>query len=89
MFRYVAERFVVVDRQGRTMALRWCGVRPAGDQLLICLRTSATASLAGARVRNTLLTEWLADQVNIVQATYGGRRQTLLFTPGTGAKLLP
>jgi len=29
-----------------------------------------------------------ADQVNVVQVSYDGRRRTLLFTPRDGAKAL-
>jgi hypothetical protein len=35
------------------------------------------------------LHELFTDQVNLVQASYGGRRRMLMFTPGTGAKPLP
>ena len=39
-------------------------------------------------MRHALLTEVFGDQVNVVQASYDGRRETLLFTPGDGAKPL-
>jgi hypothetical protein len=35
------------------------------------------------------LSEVFADQVNIVQASYGGARRTLLFTPRDVMKALP
>ena len=89
MFRYVAERFAVATRGAGPVALRWCGVRRSGEVLLLCLRAAAVPALAGARVRSALLNESFADQVNLVQANYGGRRQMLLFTPGTGVKPLP
>ena len=89
MFRYVAERFAVAAPGAGPVALRWCGVRRSGDVLLLCLRATAVPALAGARVRSALLNESFADQVNLVQASYGGRRRMLLFTRGTGAKPLP
>ena len=88
MFRYVTRRFTLFDRAGRVVPLRWCGVRRVGEQLFVCLRASAVASPAGGRIRNTLLTELFTDQVNIVQASYGGRRRTLLFT-SPAVKALP
>lgn len=88
VFRYVATRFTVVSARGEALAFRWCGARRVGVQLFVCLRAPAAAPLAGARVRSTILTDAFADQVNIVQATYDGRRKTLLFTRGDGAKVL-
>ena len=90
MFRYVVERFGVATVPGtRPVAWRWCGVRQAGDVFLICLRAAGVPALAGARVRSALLNEVYADQVNLVKASYGGRRQMLLFTPRDSAKPLP
>jgi hypothetical protein len=83
VFRYVAARFAVVTARGETLPFRWCGARRAGVQLFVCLRPPA-----GARVRSAILSETFADQVNIVQASLGGRRQTLLFTRGDGLKAL-
>ena len=89
MVRYVTARFTLFDRAGRVVPLRWCGARRVGEQLFLCLRASAAASPSGGRVRNTLLTELFTDQVNIVQASYGARRHTLLFTSAAGTKALP
>jgi hypothetical protein len=89
MFRYVAERFAVATPGAAPVAWRWCGVRREGDVLLLCLRATDVRPLAGARVRSALLTEVFADQVNLVQANYGGRRRMILFTPRDGAKPLP
>ena len=55
---------------------------------LILIGIAVLARAAGARVRSAILCETFRDQVNIVQASYGGRRQTLLFTPGDGPKTL-
>ena len=89
MYRYVAARFAVAAPGGSPVALRWCGVRRSGEVLLVCLRATAVGGLAGARVRSALLTEVFTDQVNLVRASYGGRRQMLLFTPRDGVKGLP
>ena len=89
MLRYVTERFSVVAPSAGRVALRWCGARRQGDALFLCLRATAPGSPAGARMSNTLLNEVFADQVNIVQASYGGRRRTVLFTSRDGLKSLP
>jgi hypothetical protein len=67
----------------------WCGIRRTGDLLWLCLRAPAAQGLSGLRVRVALLFDRYADQINIVQATYGGRRVALLFTSGDEAKPLP
>jgi hypothetical protein len=89
VYRYVAARFTLRDAGGRAVALRMCGSRRARDVVVVCLRAAGTDSPAGARVRSVLLTELYADQVNLVKATYGGRRVMLLFSRGDGAKPLP
>ncbi len=86
---YVRPRLALTDRAGRPIPLRWERAEPAGDALVLRLRGHAPAGLAGVRVRQMLLCERFDDQVNIVQAAYGGRSATLLFTPGDDAKALP
>ncbi len=88
VFRYVVARFSMLTARGQPLTFTWCGVRRVGVQLFICLRAAAPAPPPGARVRSAILSETFTDQVNIVQSSYGGRRQTLLFTPGDGPKLL-
>jgi len=85
---YVAATFTLADRAGRPLALSWCGYDRSGDLLWLCLRASAPGGLAGARVHARMLFEVFDDQVNIVQVADGGRRNTLLFTKGDGAKRL-
>lgn len=87
MARYVMQRFTIAH--GRAVALQWCGVKRAGETLLLCLRGSDAAGLSGLRVLSTLLREHFDDQVNMVQATYGGRRHMLLFTKRDNARVLP
>jgi hypothetical protein len=89
MLRYVSGRFILQGAGGRPVPFRWCGMRHEGEALFLCLRATAQPSPAGARMRNALLSEVFADQVNIVQASYGGTRRTLLFTPRDGMKSLP
>ena len=89
MLRYVSGRFTLQRSGGGPIPLRWCGMRRDGEALFLCLRAAGQPSPAGARLRNALLSEMFADQVNIVQASYGGARRTLLFTPWDGTKVLP
>jgi hypothetical protein len=89
MLRYVTGRFVILRAGGAPVPLRWCGMRRDGEALFLCLRATGQPSPAGVRMRNALLSEIFPDQVNIVQASYGGASRTLLFTPRDGMKVLP
>jgi hypothetical protein len=89
MLRYVSGRLALQRPGGGPIPLRWCGMRRDGEALVLCLRATTQPSPAGARMRNALLSERFADQVNIVQMSYGGTRRTLLFTPRDGTKALP
>ncbi|HKW41026.1 MAG TPA: DUF6702 family protein [Gemmatimonadales bacterium] len=81
-FTYLRSTFALTDRTGRPLALGWCGLRRTGAILWLCLRAPSADGLSGLRVHARLLLELYADQINIVQATCGGRRTSLLFSRG-------
>lgn len=78
--RYVRARFTVRDAAGRQLTLEPCGVRRTGELYWLCFRAALPSGLKGTEVRNQMLTELHADQVNIVQVDDRGARRTLLFT---------
>jgi hypothetical protein len=86
---YLRSTFTLADHAGRPLAIAWCGLRRTGDLLWLCLQAPAAQGLSGLRVRVALLFERYSDQINIVQASYAGRRAALLFTSGDAAKALP
>ena len=86
---YLRSTFALADPAGRPLVTTWCGIRRTADLLWLCLRAPAAHGLSGLRVRVALLFDRYADQINIVQATYGGRRAALLFTSGDAPKPLP
>jgi len=86
---YLEERFGLEDGRGRPIVLRCDGAVREGDVMVIRLRGRVPAGLAGARLRNGVLTDRFADQVNVVRAAYDGRTATLIFTRGDGPKALP
>jgi len=71
---------------GRPAPLTWSGVRRTGDLVWVTVKVPSVRSLRGVKIATTLLFEIFDDQVNIVQATSGGRRQSMLFTAGDGRK---
>jgi len=86
---YVRSHFELRDASGRPVPLRWAGASRSGDVIQLRFRADLQAGLAGVRVRNLILCERFADQVNIVRASSAGRTASLLFTRGDQAKALP
>lgn len=86
---YLEERFALEDRRGRRVPLRCERPTREGDIMVIRLGGRVPGGLGGVRVRNGILTERFADQVNVVRAVYAGRTATLIFTRGDGPKALP
>ena len=60
-------------------------IRRTGDLVWVMLRAPTLRSVGGARLTNRVLFDRYDDQVNIVQTSIGGRRQTLLFTKRDGS----
>jgi hypothetical protein len=86
LLMYARASFVVADRSGRVLSLASCGGKRVGDLMWICFHSSAPSGLGGFRVANRILFDLYADQINIVQATFGGKKVSLLFTRGDGFK---
>jgi len=86
---YALASFSLIDRGGRLVPLEWCGGRQAGDLIWLCLRGRIASRPSGLRVSSRILFDVFDDQINIVQAAYGGRKVSLLFTPGDEARQLP
>lgn len=74
---------------GEPIRLRPVGMRRQGDVFWIRLRGSAPAGIAGGAVRNALLLDLYDDQVNVLQARYAGRSESLLFTRREVFRQLP
>jgi uncharacterized protein DUF6702 len=87
--RYVRGTVTLFDPDGRTVILAWAGKEVQGDITLLHFRAAGLTRLAGARIRQAMHMELFSDQVNVVQAKYGGQAQSLLFTPSDGPKRLP
>jgi hypothetical protein len=85
---YARSAFIVADRAGHSLPLVPCGSKPVGDLMWLCFHSPAPAGIAGLRVTHRVLFDLYADQINIVQASYNGKRISLLFTRGDGLKKL-
>ncbi len=81
--RYVQTQFMIGTAQRRIITFESCGLRRAEDMYWLCVRVPSVRGLAGVAIRNQMLTELHADQINIVQVDDRGVRQTLLFRKGS------
>ena len=88
-YAYLGQTLTLTDRGGRALPLSPCGLRRTQDLLWLCLATRVPGGLAGARVHARMLLDLYEDQINIVQASYDGRKVSLLFTRGDKSKPLP
>lgn len=88
VLRYVTNA-LRIEVGGRRVALALTAQRRDGDVTWLELRAVGVSSLKGATVRNVMLMEMHADQVNIVKAHYDGRAYTTLFSRADSLKTLP
>lgn len=86
--KYAEAMVWLSDRSGHRIPLTFKSQRRTADVVWLELE-GTSAPLAGAHVRNAMLFEVHADQVNIVKASYGGTAFTTLFSSGDQAKTLP
>lgn len=86
---YVRRSLELRPPVGAAAALHWQGVRTDGEATLLRFRAAIPGGLRGTWLRQAMHAELFSDQVNVVQARYGHRRVSLLFTPGDPARRLP
>lgn len=87
-FAYVRSRFSLHVPGRGPLIVRWAGMERREDAYLLRLTAAGLSGLSAVRVANRMHEELYADQVNIVQATAGGERASVLFLRGDGPKLL-
>jgi len=85
--RYVGRAVSVVDEARRPLAMRDCGTRRQGHLLWLCAEvTVPAASVSRLSLRDRMLCELFADQVNVVRVADGAKTRTMLFTRGDAEK---
>lgn len=86
---YSLAMFLLNDASGHRISMTPCGGKRVGDLMWLCFHGRMTSQLKGTTVSSNILFEKYRDQINIVQASYEGRKANLLFTPGDGPKKIP
>ncbi|HUQ20624.1 MAG TPA: DUF6702 family protein [Gemmatimonadaceae bacterium] len=85
---YARSSFLITDRSGRAIALQSCGGKLVSDLMWLCFRAPAPDGFSGFKVTHRILFDLYGDQINLVQAANGGKKQSLLFVHGDGLKRL-
>jgi hypothetical protein len=88
VLRYLRAQLTVQTAAGAPVVLQPCGMRRADGLFWLCMRATLPERGKGALLRNRMLTEFHADQVNIVQTNYDGARATMLFTKASAPSVL-
>lgn len=84
--RYIAASFTIAP-DNKPLALTFVSQKRTGDVVWLELR-ARTKSLARTTLRNAMLFDVHADQVNIVKTTTSASTFTTLFSTGDKAKLI-
>jgi hypothetical protein len=88
VLRYMRAQLTVHTAAGVPVVLQPCGMRRADGLYWICMRATLPGGGRGALLHNRMLTEFHADQVNIVQSDNNGARATMLFTKASAPSVL-
>ena len=86
---YAAASFTLREAGGKPVQLTSCGEKRVGDLMWVCLNGQITKGPSGSSVISRILFDHFEDQVNIVQASYDGRKSNLLFTSDDSEKRIP
>ncbi|MCG2583686.1 DUF6702 family protein [Massilia sp. TS11] len=87
--RYLEPRFALLGRDGKALPLRWLGIQVDTEALRVYLELPGARLEQIASVRNAILTDFLADQVNTVNLGSGAAVRSLTFTRQSPTLPLP
>jgi hypothetical protein len=79
---YLNENFVLKNKNGETLALKWVGKELEVDAIWVYLEAASAESFIGANLQNTILFESFHEQTNLVLARFGGKKADLMFRVG-------
>lgn len=77
---------IALKSAGAEVELQWIGMELKGYTVWIYLQAKTPAGLAKTSLRNQLLCELFADQINIVNVLNDGKRASLVFKRGDAAQ---
>jgi hypothetical protein len=82
ILEYLNENFVLKNKNGEALALRWVGKELKVDTARVYVEIVSAESPAGASLQNTLFFESFPEQTNLVIARFDGKKADLMFRVG-------
>jgi hypothetical protein len=86
---YLRDTFELKNRDGEAKALKWVGMELRAGVAWLYVEAEMPEGLAGARLRDHVLFELFAEQVNTVSVRYQGAKADLVFARGDGERAVP
>ena len=86
---YLRDTFEIKNREGEVKALKWVGMELRAGVAWLYVEAEMPEGLSGARLRNHVLFELFAEQVNTVSVRYPGAKADLVFARGDGERVIP
>ena len=86
---YLRDTFEIRNRDGATKTLKWVGMEVRSGVAWLYVEAEMPEGLSGARLRDHVLFELFAEQVNTVSVRYPGAKTDLVFVRGVGECVVP
>lgn len=77
--KYVEGRFAVLGQDGAGLPLRWVGVTADAERVTVFQEVEQTPLWKTAAIRDTVLVDFIPEQVNTVNLNEGNAVRTLTF----------
>jgi hypothetical protein len=82
LLEYLSRNFILKDKSGAEQKLNWVGKEIETEALIIYVEIPLNETPEGASLQNTIFFESFAEQTNLVDARFDGKKSDLLFVAG-------
>jgi hypothetical protein len=89
IFKYLADNFVLRNKNSETKKLIWVGREFESDTVLVYVEIPFDEDFDGLKLQNTIFFESFAQQTNLVVARFGEKKIDLIYQAGDKFRDLP
>lgn len=86
--KYLSENFVLKNKKGEHLKLKWVGKELSVDTALVYLEASSEEGIEGFNLQNTIFFESFAEQTNLLIARFENKKVDLLYKIGDKFKVI-
>jgi hypothetical protein len=86
--RYFERSVSVQEKNGKPVALTWCGMRTGDGLTWLCARSATPVGAGSLRIQNTLMFDRFPDQISIIRSGQKKKARMLVLTARTPDGLL-